>query len=491
MGVGEPARRPFKEAAKRCTNYGLAGGPDANKRSAKEMKNDSMMSRRTFLQLSAGFGMLAGLGELNVAQAAANDYKALVCCFLLGGNDGHNTVVPLAGPQYGAYTQARQGLSIGQGQLLNISDASQGPFGLHFSLPELQGLYNQGKIAILANVGMLCQPTSYANQNNPGFPLPMNLRSHSDQVAQMQTGYPNASGSNGWGGRTVHLMQASYNYNAGSQFPASISMNSPALFCAGSIVPGTSLQPGNYMSQNAMGLWPASAGQARLNAEKQIVTTPSGNVIMDYANRSLATALKLSPILAAAAGATNFQKPFPGTSLGNQLKEIAHVISLNSQIGIGRQIFFCSLGAFDTHGGQSWQQQDNLQQVSKALDAFYAATVQLGVDQQVTTFTLSDFGRTLQPSGSGSDHGWGNHHFIMGGAVKGGKMYGRFPLMTNYSNFNSSADDFADARGVMLPSTSLAQYGATLAQWFGAADGDLNGLFPTLANFPVRNLGFI
>ena len=167
------------------------------------------------------------------------------------------------------------------------------------------------------------------------------------------------------------------------------------------------------------------------------------------------------------------------------------MISLNATLNVGRQVFFCSLGMFDTHGGQSWQQQDNLQQVSQALNAFYAATVQLGLAQQVTTFTLSDFGRTLQPSGSGTDHGWGNHHLIMGGAVHGGRFYGRFPLMTNYFNFNSTVDDFADNRGVMLPNSSLAQYGATLAQWFGAADSDLNGIFPTLANFPVRNLGFV
>jgi uncharacterized protein (DUF1501 family) len=453
------------------------------------MKNESMVSRRKFLQLSAGFGMLAGLGQLNSVQAA-NDYKALVCLFLMGGNDGHNTVVPL-GPQYPAYAAARGGLTIGQNQLLNISDASQGAFGLHFSLPEIQALYNNGKVAILANVGMLCQPTSYADQNNPSL-VPANLRSHSDQVVQMQTAYPNSSGPSGWGGRSVDLMQQSpYNYNAGSQFPASISMNAPALFCSGNVVPGTSLMAGNYMGQSAMGIYPPSAGQARLAAEQQIVTTPTGNSIIDLSNRSIETAIKLNPILAAAAGAINFQKPFPGTSLGNQLKEIARMISLNGQIGIGRQVFFCSLGAFDTHGGQSWQQQDNLQQVSQALDAFYAATVQLGLQQQVTTFTLSDFGRTLQPSGSGSDHGWGNHHFIMGGAVNGGKMYGRYPLMTNYANFNSTAEDFADPRGVMLPSTSLAQYGATLAQWFGAGDGDLNGLFPNLDKFAVRNLGFV
>ena len=173
------------------------------------------------------------------------------------------------------------------------------------------------------------------------------------------------------------------------------------------------------------------------------------------------------------------------------MKEIARIISLRSQTGAGRQVFFASLGGFDTHGGQAYQHWALLQQVSQAMAALYNATVEMGIADKVTSFTLSDFGRTLQPSGSGSDHGWGSHHFIVGGAVSGGQIYGRFPLMTNYSNFNATNDDYADARGVMLPQVGLAQYGATLAKWFGAADAQLDTVFPTLANFGVRDLGFM
>ncbi len=435
--------------------------------------------------------MLTGLGRLEFANAAVNDYKALVCCFMFGGNDGHNMIVPMDAAQYNAYKLGRGGLALNLNQLHPVSDASQGQFGFHYAMPEMQSLYNSGRAAVLANVGMLVKPTLFANQSQANFPLPAQLRSHSDQVVQMQTGQPDTSVSTGWGGRCVDKMQVSYNYNAGSNFPASISMNSPALFCSGATVAGTSLQPGNYLGQSALNLYPASAGTARKNAQNTIITTPSGNALIDAANKSLASAVALNPILAGAANAVSFQKPFPGDSLGTQLKEIARIISLNSQLGVGRQVFFCSIGMFDTHSGQPWQQQENQKAVSQALDAFYAATVQFGVDQQVTAFTLSDFGRTLQPSGSGTDHGWGNHHLIVGGAVNGGKIYGRFPLMTNYANFNATADDYSDNRGVMLPSTSLAQYGATLAQWFGAADGDLDGLFPVLPNFAVKNLGFV
>src|SRR5262249_47356886 len=230
---------------------------------------------------------------------------------------------------------------------------------------------------------------------------------------------------------------------------------------------------------------------ARAAAQAQLIAASSGNALIDAANQVMANAVALHPMLTSAATTVTFQKPFPSTDLGDQLQDVARMISLNAQLGIGRQLFFCSLGGFDTHGGQSYQQWDLLQQVSQALDAFYAATVQLGVSQQVTAFTLSDFGRTLQPSGSGSDHGWGNHHLILGDAVKGGSIYGKFPLMTNYANFNATRDDYADSRGVMLPGLSLAQYGATLAKWFGAADADLNGLFPTMSNFSTRDLGFM
>jgi uncharacterized protein (DUF1501 family) len=203
------------------------------------------------------------------------------------------------------------------------------------------------------------------------------------------------------------------------------------------------------------------------------------------------TATALNPLLKAASGSTSFPKPFPSTSIGAQLQDIAHITSLNAQLSVGRQVFFCSLGGFDTHSGQSYQRWDMLQEVSSALDAFSAAMSAFGLDQQVTAFTMSDFGRTLQPSGTGSDHGWGNPHLILGGAVLGGKIYGRFPLMTNYSNFNATADDYADTRGTMLPSTALVQYGATLAKWFGATNAQLDTIFPNLANFAVRDLGFM
>jgi len=450
------------------------------------------ISRRDVFHMGATFGMLAGLGRLEWrAEAAPTDYKALVCLFLFGGNDSHNLLVPLDSTQYAAYTAARGGIGLPQSQLLPITDPTLGSFGVHYAMPEMQALFAQGRLAVLANVGVLVKPTAYTDLSNPGFPLPLNLRSHSDQVQEMQTGFTNSGNGTGWGGRTMDVMQGVYGYNAGSSFPVAIAMNSPALFCAGTTVQGVAIQPGNALDQNGWSAYPATASAGRKAAQQAIVTTASGNNLVDLANGSMASALALNPVLSQAGASTTWTKPFPSTALGDQLKEIANLIGLQAQLGVGRQVFFASLGGFDTHSGESYQQWYLLQQVSQALDAFYAATVQLGVSQQVTSFTLSDFGRTLQPSGSGSDHGWGAHHMILGGAVHGGSIYGRYPLMTNYASFNNSNDDYADNRGVMLPAVSLGQYGATLAKWFGAGDAQLNGLFPTLAPFSVRDLGFL
>lgn len=454
------------------------------------MKNKEMISRRNFLQLSASAGLLAGLSRFQAEAATQSDYKALVCLFMFGGNDGHNVIVPTAPAQYSAYQQARGALAMPPNQLLPINDAVQGPFGLHYGLPELQALYNQGKMTVVSNVGMLIRPTTFQNFQQ-GYQLPSQLRSHSDQVSQMQTGYPNTGGSTGWGGRTADLMTAS---NNAATFPVSVSLNNTALFCQGAVVQSASLQPGNYLDQNAMNFWPAASAQARAKAQQQIVSADSGNLIINAANKVMLDAITLNPLLKNANAGTPLTTVFPSTPIGNQLKDIARIINLRSQLGVGRQVFFCGLGGFDTHSGQPYQQWDLLRQVSAAVAALYNATAEMGIADKVTSFTLSDFGRTLQPSGSGSDHGWGSHHLVVGGAVNGGKVCGKFPQMAAYATVgqaNSNQQDFADNRGVLLPAISLSQYGATLAKWFGAADSQLDGLFPTLPNFAVRDLGFM
>jgi len=441
------------------------------------------ISRRGFMQLGVGLGAFAALGRLQLARASTfTDYKALVCVFLFGGNDGHNCVVPLDSAGYNSYKAARAGLTLPPSQLLPVNTSANAPYGLHYALPELQSLYGQGRLAILANAGMLVQPITRQQYLAPNPAVPTNLFSHADQVVQMQTGFPNAAGGTGWGGRAADLMVQA---NAGSNFPTSISMAGTSLFCTGSQIQAASIQPGNYMSQNAMSFWPQSAADARAQGQKEIVTTASGNQMIDAANKTMADALTLGPMLKSAAGAASLATQFPANPLGDQLKEVAHMISLRSQLGVSRQVFFCGLGGFDLHSGESWNHYDLLLQVSQALGAFYNATAELGVQNSVTTFTLSDFGRTLQPGGTGSDHGWGSHFFIMGGSVKGGDLYGTFPQLV------LGGPDDANSRGVLIPTTSTAQYGATLAKWFGATDAELDQVFPVLSNFPVRDLGFM
>lgn len=441
--------------------------------------NKHTVSRRNFLGMTASFGALAALSNFSALSADAQtpgDYKALVCIFLFGGNDGHNTVVPLASGEYAAYQNLRGGMGLNPNEILAIS-SNGAPYGLHYALPELRNIYNQGKMAIVANVGNLVRPTTRTDLGQ----VPTQLFSHSDQVSQMQSGAPDGSLGTGWGGRTSDIMQPS---NAGTNFPPSISFNGSSLFSNGAQVQSASLQPGNDLSQSAMDVWPPAHAAARQTAQTEIVNAFSSFNLAGSANKVVADANNLSAILRNA-GNGGITTPFPSTSIGRQLKEAARLIAIRGSVGISRQVFFCGLGGFDTHGSQSYTQWDLLVQISQALGAFYAATGELGVADKVTAFTASDFGRTLQPSGSGTDHGWGSHHLVVGGAVRGGSIYGAFPSMS------INAPHFLDNRGILVPTSALAQYGATLAKWFGVTDSDLNAVFPVLPNFGVRDLGFM
>jgi uncharacterized protein (DUF1501 family) len=448
-------------------------------------------SRRTFLKLAASSGMLAALGQFDFAEGAqAQDYKALVCIFLFGGNDGHNTVIPMAPAEYSAYSSKRGGLALSGNHLLPVTTTTGGQYAFNYGLVEVAQLFEAGKLAVVANTGILVQPTDQFQYQHALVQLPTQLFSHSDQVLQMQAGVPNTSASSGWGGRIADLAQPN---NAGTTFPVSMSLNGSSLFCAGLSVPGTNLQPGNSLDQYAMGSgWPQAAVNARADAQKQIVALGNSNRLIAAADKVMSDTWQLNAILKSAgtSGNTGFDQTVASSTLGKQLNAVAQIISLRAQTGAGRQVFFCGLGGFDTHSGQDYQQWVLLQEVSRAMKAFYDSTVYMGIANQVTTFTASDFGRSLQPSGTGTDHGWGSHYLALGGSVIGKQVYGSFPIM----NQSSSSYDplvFADARGVLIPSTSLAQYGATLAKWFGAPDDQLNGLFPELANFNVRDLGFL
>jgi uncharacterized protein (DUF1501 family) len=446
-------------------------------------------TRRDFMRLAccsaAGASLLGGLSKFGLVSALAQgttDYKALVCIFMFGGNDANNMVVPIDS-RYAGYQKARAVLALPQGQLLPLQSAGQSIYGLHPNMPEMQGYFNNQKnLAVLANVGTLVQPTTQvtykAYQN-----LPENLYSHSDQQDQWQSaqlaGTPNA----GWAGKVADSLQSSF--NSAALFPPILSISGNTIFCTGNTSRPFTMNPGQ--PPGLQGFDSSAASQARFAATQQLLTFDSGLSLVQSANAVTGQAVQYSLVLSdALKNIPTLQTVFPNNYLAQQLKQVAQVIAARSALAVGRQIFFCSYGGFDTHADQLAQQVKLLTTVSQSMSAFYQATQELGVVNEVTTFTLSEFGRTLEPgTNGGSDHAWGSHQLVLGGAVKGNAVYGTFPTVA------LGGPDDADQNGRWIPTTALDQYAATLATWFGVSVGNLPTIFPNLANFSSSNLGFM
>jgi uncharacterized protein (DUF1501 family) len=456
--------------------------------------HNNKLSRRGFLGLGAQAGMLGALSSLGLlsakpAHAAVGDYKALVCLYMFGGNDGNNMIVPLDGVRYAKYNSIRgsQGLALSvagktlvgerSARLQAVANPVDQPFGFHYGMPELDMLYGQGQVAAVLNVGSLRQPLSKA-QYQSGLAVPPQLFSHPDQQLQNQAGSPAVAGT-GWGGRLVDLLGTGGDLDA-------VSLGVGGLFVEGSKTHGNLIPANGQLSLAGMNFWPQAEADKRRAALVQLLSANNPNSVAAGANRSLLNGMELVADLKAATGGGALNTVFPGYSLAQQLKTVAQLIRLRAQQGPGRQVYFVSQGGFDTHGGQAYQQFDMLRQVSQSLAAFQQALGEIGAQQQVTTFTMSDFGRSLQPNSGGTDHGWGNHHLVIGGAVKGG-LYGQFP------DFTLGGKDDATGRGVWIPQISNQQYGATLGTWFGAdADMLATQVFKNeLNNFALKDLGFM
>ena len=446
-------------------------------------------TRRTFIRQAAcaalgSAGLLNtifDLRRLSAATVPSDDYKALVCLFLFGGNDANNVIVPHDANGYAAYSAARGILALPQASLLPITlqNGDGRDFALHPSVPEMQALFNQGKLGIVTNVGTLVAPITRAQYLSGGAAVPSQLFSHADQSVQWQTSVPDQISRTGWGGRTGDALRG---LNSGSQISLCISIAGTNTFEVGNIV-----LPYSVSSDGSLGLsgFDGSANaNIRLQAFRDLLAQPQNNLLEQAYAGTTTRAIAANDLLTSAlAGISSLQTVFPNTSLANQLKMVAKLISARTNLSMRRQIFFCSVSGYDTHGDQLAGQANLLAELSQALNAFYSATTELNVADMVTTFTASDFGRTFPTNGSGSDHGWGSHQFVMGGAVRGGRLFGTFPTLAV-----NGPDDTGQGR--WIPTTSVDEFSATLATWFGVSSSDLSTVLPNIGRFANPNLGF-
>jgi uncharacterized protein (DUF1501 family) len=476
-------------------------------------------SRRAFLRRSGQLALsgtalpfalnLAAMGE--AAAFDASDYKALVCVFFYGGNDYANSVVTYDDPSYNAYSTIRGG---GAGQtaggialakadlaatLLSptaaLADGRQ--YALHPSMGGLAGLFNAGQAAVQLNVGPLVVPltkTQYNSSDRKTYPLPPKLFSHNDQQSIWQSSSPEGS-TIGWGGNIGDLALSS---NSTSLFTC-INVTGNAVFLSGDSALSYQVSSGGgAVSVNAVknNVYGSSAVKTAMTT---LVQQSRSHILENEYNKVTARAIGAESQITAGLAGVTLVTPFPtGNSLADQLKMVARLIGARNALGTRRQVFMVSMGGFDLHDNLIAQHPGVLGKVSDALSAFYRATVELGVANKVTAFTASDFGRTLASNGDGSDHGWGSHHLMVGGAVKGKAFYGT-PPPVSVGGTTAPGDQWHVGQGRLLPSTSVDQYAATLAKWFGVADAELAGILPNIGRFGSvasrpdypTNLGFM
>jgi uncharacterized protein (DUF1501 family) len=448
------------------------------------------MKRRSFLMHAgalAGTAALGQLGMLAARAAPANDYKALVCIFLYGGNDANNTIVPLDAAGYANYAQTRSYLALPQSQLLPLAVTAGAPqYGLHPALPGLQSLWASGSLAIVANVGTLVQPLTKTQYLSTSTSKPESLFSHIDQQHQWQASISSTSSSNsGWGGRLTDQLAA---LNVNSSVPPMISTGGNNLF-----VTGAASQALVIPTSGSFGLhgFPNDSADAvrrgalveLLDVDQSVNLTQAAQSIMSTA---LASSAILNPILTTTDATLAARFAGLTSNFAQQLLAIAKVIEARSVLGASRQVFLATLGSFDTHSDQLYKQQQLFMQLDPALTAFHGAMADIGAGTSVTSFTLSDFSRNFLPNtGGGTDHAWGTQALVIGDAVKGGQIYGTMPTLQL-----SGPDDASDL-GRWIPTIAVDQFAATLATWFGASGTDLAAVLPNLSAFSPSTLGFI
>lgn len=457
------------------------------------------MKRRDFLQralcATAGSALFTSFaGKLSLAHAATtangrllgNDYRALVCVYLYGGNDAFNMLVPRSGTPRTRYAASRGALALPVDTLRALNPLAApvdgGTYGFAADMPRLATLFNQANspLALVTNVGPLLYPITKAQYTAGSVPVPTQLFSHSDQSVTWQQPAADMIVRRGWGGRLADMFHAT---NPNPSLSMNISVDGENVFQAGDdVVP-------YFVGQNgAESMWLVDDSPWNANRRAAFVAlrdASHGHALQrQYAavmRRSMANGADIN---AALEGETALATTFPDTHLGRQLRMVARLIHVRATLQMERQIFFVGLGGFDTHDNQLEDQAAQLGELDGALASFHAATVEMGLANAVTTFTASEFGRTTSINGDGTDHGWGSHHLVLGGAVSGRRFYGGLPDLTI-----EGPDDAG--WGQIIPTTSVDQYAATLARWYGVAQGDLSTVFPNIGRFATSNLGFM
>ena len=439
----------------------------------------SLMS--TLLNLRATTSIAAGIGPF-----PEGDYRALVCVFMFGGNDAFNMLVPTDQSGYRDYERARSNLALRREDLLPISGHDGREFGLHRSMSGMKELYDAGKAAVLANVGSLVRPTTLQDVQNKNN-LPLGLYSHSDLVRHWQTSTPEERANlSGWAGRMADVLTDQTNSNPSVSMNYSIG-SSPLVLNGAGVLPYVIGNTGateirEYLSTGRR-------GKIVTQATDSILAQTYTNLLSQTHATSRRNAIDAAVAFNSATDSVQLSTQFPNTNLGRQLEIVARIIGSRKSLGQQRQVFFVSRGGFDNHNELLNNQSNLLREVSDAINAFYTATADdLGIENQVTTFTASDFGRTLSSNGNGTDHAWGGNHILVGGGVKGGRIYGQYPdsLRNPIGVVDGSETrlEASNGRGRLIPTTSVDEYNAELAMWFGIpSDENLKTILPNIENF--------
>ena len=438
----------------------------------------------TFLSSFTSLGMmnsLSGARPLALGAQPPTGYKALVCILLAGGNDSFNMVVPTSSEQYTDYSTSRSNVALSSGDLLplNYTDAQGISYGLHPSMPEVANMFNDGKAAILANIGTLIEPVTKTQVLNGTAPLPLGLQSHADQARHWQTSIPQNRHAKGWGGKVADMLAAG---NSNQDISMNLSLSGTNLWQAGNTVDEFSITPQGSIGVNILAEtdpFDVIMGQGLQNILDQ---TYSDVLKQTYAKKVKDSQTQHEVFTAALDNLQPLSTQFSQTQISRQMRMVAESIAIAGGLGMQKQTFYIRFGGFDNHGELLNNHAARLSLLSAAIGEFYQAMDEIGMSDSVTTFTVSDFARTLTANGFGTDHAWGGNAMVFGGAVNGGEMYGQYPSL-------ALGNELELGNGVLLPELSTDQYFAELALWLGVDPSELEDIFPNLGNFYTPGSG--